>query len=75
MNQDISFCQHKKCSVHNCMRHPSNITEPQYPHSYVIGYPSDCPIKIKTCNDCVWFGECDNQGELGLICGNYKEGE
>lgn len=44
MSDDITFCM-SKCNKKKCFRHPSNIREPQYPHSvaYLKG-SAYCPM-------------------------------
>ena len=33
LNDDITFCM-SKCEDTTCIRHPSHIHHPEYPHSY-----------------------------------------
>ena len=40
---DITFCSHEDCELKSCMRHQSNIRQPQYPHSFSVETPEDCP--------------------------------
>lgn len=40
---DITFCPHADCELKSCMRHQSNIRQPQYPHSFSVETPEDCP--------------------------------
>lgn len=42
MSDDITFCPHADCELKSCMRHQSNIRQPQYPHSFSVETPEDC---------------------------------
>lgn len=48
MTEDMTFCQNglEECQVTRCERHPSNIENPQLPHSYAKLYRTeDCPLE------------------------------
>lgn len=74
MTEDITFCQNgwEECQVTRCERHPSNIENPQLPHSYAKLYRTEyCPlekpqpidaVEVVRCKDCVFHNEdglCD----------------
>ena len=42
MMDDISFCPND-CDNIECFRNKKHIKEPEYPHSYFVETPSDCP--------------------------------
>lgn len=42
ISDDISFCPHN-CKRSTCSRNKINIRYPQYPHSYFVDTPYDCP--------------------------------
>ena len=64
MTEDITFCQNgwEECLVTRCERHPSNIENPQIPHSYAKLYRTEyCPlekpqpidvVEVVRCKDC-----------------------
>ena len=64
MTEDITFCQNgwEECQVTRCERHPSNIENPQLPHSYAKLYRTEyCPlekpqpvdtVEVVRCKDC-----------------------
>ena len=43
MSDDITFCPSLDCELKSCMRNQSNIKQHQYPHSFSVEIPEDCP--------------------------------
>ena len=77
MTEDITFCQNgwEECQVTRCERHPSNIENPQLPHSYAKLYRTEyCPlekpqpidmVEVVRCKDCK-HGSIDDHTGKGL---------
>ncbi len=73
MTEDITFCQNgwEECQVTRCERHPSNIENPQLPHSYAKLYRTEyCPlekpqpidvVEVVRCKDCKYYQFADNR--------------
>ena len=58
MMDDITFCS-SDCNYIICYRHPKNIKEPQYPHSYAdFKGMNMCPVESKI----GWDRYCDMNG-------------
>lgn len=81
MIEDITFCQNgwEECQVTRCERHPSNIENPQLPHSYAKLYRTEyCPlekpqpidmVEVVRCKDCKYFDSGTNEdGKLFFKC-------
>ena len=79
MTEDITFCQNgwEECQVTRCERHPSNIENPQLPHTYAKLYRTEyCPlekpqpidmVEVVRCKDCK-YGRYD-MFDRGMYCG------
>ncbi|MGN1130219.1 MAG: hypothetical protein ACI4Q8_02615 [Ruminococcus sp.] len=48
MNEDITFCDNRKCKNKKCFRNPKNIKHFEIPHSFASLKGTDyCPISEK----------------------------
>ena len=85
MTEDITFCQNgwEECQVTRCERHPSNIENPQLPHTYAKLYRTEyCPlekpqpidmVEVVRCENCKWCeAHYDTDGNAPYwICRNW----
>ena len=66
---DITFCS-SDCDCIICYRHPKNIKEPQYPHSYAdFKGQGMCPMESKN-----WMGQILRHEWSGRRIGREKDG-